>query len=344
MDVRLSPEHRALLESAAQMVDRLGPETVRDLEDQERTAKLDAAIAASGWREMRADGEGGAPLTSAVEVGLVAEELGAGLADAAFIGPVLAADLRRLATASPASSAETVAFTPDLSAVARGGEAAVAFDAAGATNALVLADAPAGASVLTTVEIASMSVGPDLTRSVGGLPPTSVAGVAGQPIAAADLVRWHALGLAVASADLVGTMRGAINLATDYAKTRNQFGTSIGSFQAIQHLLADAYVAMEGSRSTALHAAWAVDALPADEALAAAAAAKAYCARAARDVCETVIQVHGGIGNTWECLAHVYLRRALASSDLLGGVGPSLARVLAHHGVSSYGGGADGLR
>ena len=75
------------------------------------------------------------------------------------------------------------------------------------------------------------------------------------------------------------------------------------------------------SRSVSLHAAWAVDALPADDALAAAAVAKAYCARAARTVCETAIQVHGGIGNTWECLAHVYLRRALLSSDLLGGVG-----------------------
>jgi alkylation response protein AidB-like acyl-CoA dehydrogenase len=87
---------------------------------------------------------------------------------------------------------------------------------------------------------------------------------------------------------------------------------------------------MEGSRSLALHAAWAVDALEPQDAFAAAAAAKAYAARAARSVCETAIQVHGGIGNTWECLAHVYLRRALLSIDVLGGVGPNLDRVLAH--------------
>jgi alkylation response protein AidB-like acyl-CoA dehydrogenase len=98
-------------------------------------------------------------------------------------------------------------------------------------------------------------------------------------------------------------------------------------------MLADAVVATEGSRSIARHAAWAVDALPPGEALAAAAAAKAYCARAARAVCETVIQVHGGIGNTWDCLAHVFLRRAIVSTDLLGGVGPSLQRVLAHQGI-----------
>ena len=133
------------------------------------------------------------------------------------------------------------------------------------------------------------------------------------------MARWQSLGLAAACADLVGTMRGALALATEYARERKQYGATIGSFQAVQHLLADAHVATEGSRSIALHAAWAVDALPADDALAACSAAKAYCARAARSVCETSIQVHGGIGNTWECLAHVFLRRALFSTDVLGG-------------------------
>jgi alkylation response protein AidB-like acyl-CoA dehydrogenase len=137
------------------------------------------------------------------------------------------------------------------------------------------------------------------------------------------------------SADLVGTMRGGTELATAYAKERRQYGAPIGSFQAVQHLLADAHVLAEGSRSVMVHAAWAVDALAPDEALAAAAGAKAYCARSARTVCETVIQVHGGIGNTWECMAHVYLRRALLSTDILGGVGASLDKVLAHHGIGS---------
>jgi alkylation response protein AidB-like acyl-CoA dehydrogenase len=60
-------------------------------------------------------------------------------------------------------------------------------------------------------------------------------------------------------------------------------------------------------------------------------------------VCETAIQVHGGIGNTWECLAHVHLRRALLSSDVLGGTGTNLARVLDHHDITHVGG-ARGLR
>jgi alkylation response protein AidB-like acyl-CoA dehydrogenase len=92
----------------------------------------------------------------------------------------------------------------------------------------------------------------------------------------------------------------------------------IGSFQAVQHLLAEARTLMEGSLSVALHAAWAVDALEPAAAREAGRVAKAYCSRAARTVCETAIQVHGGIGNTWECIAHVYLRRALLSAQWFG--------------------------
>ena len=71
----------------------------------------------------------------------------------------------------------------------------------------------------------------------------------------------------------------------------------------------------------AQYAAWAVDALGAPRRVDAGAVAKAYCARAARTVCETAIQVHGGIGNTWECFVHVHLRRALLSSALFGDEG-----------------------
>ena len=99
-------------------------------------------------------------------------------------------------------------------------------------------------------------------------------------------------------------------------------------------------MALEGSRSIALHAAWAVDALSGPDAMAAASAAKAYAARAGRAVCETAIQVHGGIGNTWDCLAHVFLRRALLSADAFGGVGANLERVLSAHVRKA----ADGFR
>ena len=97
-----------------------------------------------------------------------------------------------------------------------------------------------------------------------------------------------------------------------------------GGHRYHQHLLADARVLLEGSVSITAYATWAVDALPPAEALQAAAAAKAYSARAARTVCETAIQVHGGIGNTWECMVHVYLRRALLSSQWFGDDGVQL--------------------
>ncbi len=117
MDVRLSPEQEALRSSVAQVVTRLGPSTVLDLDDAERAEKLDAAVESSGWRELRV-AEGGGPLASAVEVAIVAEELAKGLADVAFLGPTLAAELRRLAGAHPSLSPETVTFTADLAAVA----------------------------------------------------------------------------------------------------------------------------------------------------------------------------------------------------------------------------------
>src|SRR5205807_1764605 len=84
-------------DSVAQVVDRLGPRTVGQLDDAERTAKLDAAIAASGWRELRAAEDDGLPLASGVEAAIVAEELARGLADSPFLGPTLAVELRRLA-------------------------------------------------------------------------------------------------------------------------------------------------------------------------------------------------------------------------------------------------------
>ena len=118
MDVRLSSEQRALRDAAAQVVDRLGPRAVGRLDDAERVAKLDAAVAASGWRELRTATDDGTPWASGVEVAIVAEQLGRGLADAAFLGPTLAADLRRRAGAPPAAAAETVVLDAGLAAMA----------------------------------------------------------------------------------------------------------------------------------------------------------------------------------------------------------------------------------
>jgi len=335
MDVRLSPEQVALRDSAAQMLDRLAPRAVRDLDDSERKAKLDAAVEASGWRDLRVASEGRNPLASAVEAAIIAEELGRALADTPFLGPTLASDLRRRSGAGAPQGRESVALVSDLSSPAEATTTdGVVVDSEDAISALVLLRSGSGWG------LAAVALGPagnqvDLTRAVAAVGGTEPAGLpdAVELLTDDDVLAWWALGLALTCADLVGVMRGVIDLATDYAASRRQYGVPVGSFQAVQHMLADAVVAMEGSRSTALHAAWAVDALAPADALVAASVAKAYCVRAARSVCETGIQVHGGIGNTWDCLAHVFLRRALLSSDILGGIGASLSRVLAHRGI-----------
>jgi hypothetical protein len=345
MDVRLSPEQEALRRSAAQIVGRLGPKAVGQLDDLARKARLDAAVDASGWRELRGPTEQGAPLASGVEPAIIAAELGRGLADVPFLGPTLAAELRRLAGAAPAESSETVGLDATLGSLMGAGEigspAPIAIDAHGSDHALFLTPDSDGYR-LARIQLGPSRSSMDLTRPSVVVPSLAGAVVVegSSRLTTQDIDRWTALGLALTSADLAGVMDGAVQLACEYAKERRQYGAAIGSFQAVQHMLADSFVVTEGARSITRYASWAVDALSASEALGAAAAAKAYSARAARRVCETVIQVHGGVGNTWECLAHVYLRRALLSSDICGNADVNLGRVLAHHGIGSD----DGLR
>ncbi|WP_207946306.1 hypothetical protein [Actinomadura sp. 7K507] len=156
-------------------MDRLGPRAVGRLEDAERAARLDAAVAGSGWRELRTGDGTGAPWASGVEVAIVAEALGRGLADVAFLGPTLAADLRRLAGASEASARETVALRADLSGLAAQGEDAVAVDVSGAGSALALG--PGGA--LASVALSGAPAGVDLTRPTMRVPASPATPVGG---------------------------------------------------------------------------------------------------------------------------------------------------------------------
>jgi len=259
---------------------------------------------------MRSDGATG------VEAALVAEEFARRLVDVPFLGPVLADDLDRAAVpaddlrrgVTDGATGWTIAVD-DMAVDARGIERVLILDG----NRLLAGrtvPAPAGAG-----RTGATRAGADLTRhdaEVAG--PLEPAG----ELSGEQAGRWRALALVLTTADLLGAARGAHALACGYARVRRQYGQAIGSYQAVAHPLAEGLALIEGSVSVLRHAAWAVDALPPAEALGAARIAKVYCARAARDICETAIQVHGGIGNTWECLAHVYLRRALASAELFG--------------------------
>lgn len=288
MDVRLTTEQQQLRDAAAKLADDLGPATVQDLDDQNRITRLDKQIESTGWRSLRSDGASG------VEVAIVAEELGRRLVDTPFLGPVLADDLAR--HIGEDASGTTVAVDDRV------------IDARGARRAFALSG-----GAVSAVDVQALTDGVDLTRAE--------ATIVGSPVALGEVSpevaeQWRALALVATTADLVGIARGAHAVACDYARIREQYGKQIGSYQAIAHLLAESLALIEGSVSVLRHAAWAVDELAPAEAIRAAQIAKVYCARATRTVCETAIQVHGGIGNTWECVAHVYLRRALTSTEL----------------------------
>ena len=339
MDTRDTPEQSELRRSAQQLARELGPATVADLDDATRTKRLVGAVRDAGWLGLRDDAGDGAPLAGGVEAAIVADALGGAVADVAFSGPVLAADLARRAGTS-ADEGVVVAFAPSLldAAVVSGPKTTVPIHAVdGGTEldaAYVLVPEGSGhrlAQVRIDGGHDATSHGSDLTRAVHtiqpGTPVEAMPDQRGGSITRDDIARWTALGLAVTSADLVGTMRGVLDVTVAYAAERRQYGVPVGSFQAVQHLLAEAHCLMEGSASVALHAAWAVDNLEPDDACTAGRVAKAYCARAARTVCETAIQVHGGIGNTWECIAHVYLRRELLSSQWFGDDGEQLRQL-----------------
>jgi alkylation response protein AidB-like acyl-CoA dehydrogenase len=118
-------------------------------------------------------------------------------------------------------------------------------------------------------------------------------------------------------AEMVGGAEKAMDMCVDYAKTRVQFGRQIGSFQAVKHKTADMKVVVENAKSAVYYAAWAVD-TDAPEAPRAASIAKAYCSDTYTRVTADGIQVHGGVGFTWDHNLHLYFKRAKSSEILLG--------------------------
>ena len=131
------------------------------------------------------------------------------------------------------------------------------------------------------------------------------------PAALAAVRRARDRGLALLSADHVGVAQRCLDMAVAWAKEREQFGQAIGSFQAIKHKLASVRLELEAAESACMYALWAARGAP-DEFATAARIAAYTCGEAALLAATENIQVHGGIGATWEHPAHVYLRRATA--------------------------------
>jgi alkylation response protein AidB-like acyl-CoA dehydrogenase len=132
-----------------------------------------------------------------------------------------------------------------------------------------------------------------------------------------DLGRaWHAIAV-MAAAESVGVAARVTATTVDYAKERKQFGRPIGSYQAVSHACAQMFLETEGARSVTYWAAWALDHDP-ENAYMAANCAKAYASDAAVNVARSALQVHGGIGFTWEHDLHLYLKRAEANAHAFG--------------------------
>jgi len=160
----------------------------------------------------------------------------------------------------------------------------------------------------------------DLTRKLArlelsGTPATKVSSAAD---VSGPLRYVLALAVTALAAEQVGGAQRCLDLAVEYAKTRLQFGRPIGSFQAIKHKCADLLVEVEFARSAAYHAAFSAAGREQEELRTAAHVAKSYCSEAYFHAAAENIQIHGGMGFTWEHPAHLYFKRARASSVLFG--------------------------
>ncbi len=361
MNLELTHEQVALRDTVRRfLTEKAGISThVRPLLDDPTgtTDEVWRGLAALGATGVLVGEEFGGAGMSMVEAGTVAEALGAALHPGPWLSSAVAAaraltrvgvedatllsgiaDGTTVATVGPLTGSRPRVADTDAGTTLHGGLGALP-DAAAAHVLLVLAD-ESGNTVLFAVDRSSPGVTVTPRRHVD---PTSKLCNVGL-----DDVRARRLGvmspdalsgliddvLIMSAAEALGAAQAVMDLAVDYAKVRRQFDAPIGSFQAVQHLCVDMYETVELARGGVIHALWAADSADSAERHLSALRAKAFAGRLAT-VGDTAIQVFGGIGFTWEHDAHLYLKRLLGWSALLGGsdryleaVGRNLAREL----------------
>jgi len=346
VDYELSDDQLALQEAARALLDgECTTERVRQVAAGERHLDdaLWKAMAEQGWTAVEVPAEQGGLGFGLVEVAVLCEQLGRHLAPVPFLGTVLA-------LGALSAALDTGAVAPDAAvgadAVAGWLGRLAAGDAVGAVAWSAAADAvtahgePDGAARLAgradpvlygpeadivvvpargadgTACLYAVAAGErrpaaepamDRTRSLAWMDFDATPAVALGGAGAAGALLDRAA--AAASAEMLGAAAAALEMTVQYAKDRVQFGRPIGSFQAVKHRCADMLVDVEGMRSAAYYAAWAVGA-GAPDADAAASAAKVWCSDAARRVMASALQVHGGIGFTWEHDLHLFLKRS----------------------------------
>lgn len=330
----LRSEARKFLEA------RCPPARVRGVLDDDARSHDDVLwreLVAQGWTALILPEEYGGLGMSRTDLCVLAEELGRVLAPVPFASTVyiLAEALLIAGTqAQRAKLADIAAGTcigclaisegpgePSFDAVSASvsngrlhGTKQPVIDGLAATDALVLAKDESGTAQLFLVSLEGESVAREILKTVDPSREAARITFSGTPavaIGGTDLLDRLLDGAAVLLAfEQVGAADRALEQAVDYAKERYAFGRPIGSYQAIKHKLADAYVNNQIARSNAYYGIWALDA-GSDELPQAAAAARVAASAAMWYASRESIQTHGGIGFTWEADQHLFYRRAL---------------------------------
>ena len=346
MDFSFSADQQLLRNSARAFLDEHSkPAHVRALWDDPRgeSDALWKEMAQLGWLGLALPEDVGGSALGLVETAILQEELGRAACPSPYLPTVLAAmaidrfggpaqKSRWLpaiaggrARASVALMERALDWRPDAietRAEERGGKVLLTgvkqFVPWAAVADVMLVPARAGAALAVYV-VETSAPGVSVTPLTGMDAGTRLAQVAleGAAVAAEARLPGEAFsflmlrGAVGAAAEMLGASRRCLDMAVEYAKMREQFGQPIGSFQAIRHKCAEMLLEAENSHSATYYAAWALDSAAEDAELAAS-VAKSYVNDASRKVCGEAIQVHGGIGFTWEYDLHLYFKRAKA--------------------------------
>src|SRR3954447_5390781 len=326
MNFDFSDDQQAIKRTAHDLLEqRFGPERLRELAEGETyDQEVWSELGELGWPGIFLEEAHGGQDLGTVELAILSEELGYALAPVPFLSNAAAG----LVLAEAGSDEQKERWLPGIASgetrgtvgVVSNGEATLVPDADSA-EVIVLLDGDSG----TVLEAASAEVEPfvtiDLTRRFGRVQ----AGGGGEPLAGDPGPALDRIAVAL-SAELVGVAQRALEMAVDYARERKQFGRPIGSYQAVSHACAQMLLEVESARSTTLYAAWTAEAEPESLSLAAS-MAKAYASDAGWRVSAASLQVHGGIGFTWEHDLHFFLKRARTDGQLFGSANQHRERV-----------------
>jgi alkylation response protein AidB-like acyl-CoA dehydrogenase len=321
MDFDLSDDQLALRDAARDLLDRRCDRAVvrAALDEPHFDRDLWAAMTEQGWLGIGVGEDRGGLGLGTVETAVLLEQTGAHLAPVPFLQQVHALPVLVDTSWGPELVAGEAVAAAARTPVVRHGDDTVSgrpepvIFGASADVLVVPARTEGGEPSLVAVDLRDVPVraepAMDQTRELAWV---ELDRRAAEVVGDADSVAaFLDRGATFHAVEMLGCADAVLSLAVEYAKEREQFGRPIGSFQAVKHRCADMLVDVEGMRSAAYYAAWAIGAAAdGDEASVAASTAKVWCSDAGLRVAESALQVHGGIGFTWESDVHLHLKRA----------------------------------